>query len=393
MFVLERVVEFLRVFWFLVVFCGTVCLVEGGDGGGEARGKRGAEPSRGGPHWKTRKLGPAFRTLAQVESSRLLLSNPDSCAMRALPHSEASAWHKDYAHSAYIFVKHLDQRLSEGDLITILSQFGTVTDVHMPRDKETGKTKGFAFAAYQDQRSTVLAVDNFNKTKILGKNILCDHCNDYKQEQQKDPEQIPQNLRRNLSQQQMEQRKRQISKRNEEITRQAELKAEIFSYARGTAETDDQRIEKEVRSEMIYAKEQEANCKRLAHFEKTQQKHKMDMHQLNERVNRQDVSERLGRSVSPPNRPAGVPERRPDAASSRASVGYEWGNRGGAVEVSDDSWSRFMGGGGKRKKFKTKLQGRGGEGEVEKIQSEEGGGGLDEANTLRARLGLGPLRQ
>ena len=39
-------------------------------------------------------------------------------------------------------------------------------DVNLVRDKKTGKTKGFAFVAYEDQRSTILAVDNFNGAKV-----------------------------------------------------------------------------------------------------------------------------------------------------------------------------------------------------------------------------------
>ena len=35
-------------------------------------------------------------------------------------------------------------------------------DINLVRDKTTGKSKGFAFLAYEDQRSTILAVDNFN---------------------------------------------------------------------------------------------------------------------------------------------------------------------------------------------------------------------------------------
>lgn len=31
-------------------------------------------------------------------------------------------------------------------------------DVNLVRDKSTGKSKGFAFVAYEDQRSTTLAV-------------------------------------------------------------------------------------------------------------------------------------------------------------------------------------------------------------------------------------------
>lgn len=45
----------------------------------------------------------------------------------------------------------------------------------MIRDKKTGKSKGFAFLAYEDQRSTSLAVDNFNGAEICGRTIRVDH--------------------------------------------------------------------------------------------------------------------------------------------------------------------------------------------------------------------------
>ena len=54
-------------------------------------------------------------------------------------------------------------------------------DVNMPRDKETGKPKGFAFLMYEDQRSTVLAVDNLNGAQVLEKTLRVDHVKNYKQ--------------------------------------------------------------------------------------------------------------------------------------------------------------------------------------------------------------------
>lgn len=44
-------------------------------------------------------------------------------------------------------------------------------DINMPRNKETGKVRGFAFLMFEDQRSTVLAVDNMNGCEILGRTI------------------------------------------------------------------------------------------------------------------------------------------------------------------------------------------------------------------------------
>lgn len=40
----------------------------------------------------------------------------------------------------------------------MLIRYGEIVDVNLVRDKGTGKSKGFAFVAYEDQRSTNLAV-------------------------------------------------------------------------------------------------------------------------------------------------------------------------------------------------------------------------------------------
>lgn len=55
----------------------------------------------------------------------------------------------------------------------------------MPRDKETGKPRGFAFLMYEDQRSTVLAVDNLNGAKVQERTLRVDHVKNYKQKGKK----------------------------------------------------------------------------------------------------------------------------------------------------------------------------------------------------------------
>jgi RNA-binding motif X-linked protein 2 len=75
--------------------------------------------------------------------------------------TDAGSWHKDYD-SAYIFVGGINKKMNEGDIAIVFSEFGEIADVNLVRDKVTGKSRGFAFIAYEDQRSTVLAVDNFN---------------------------------------------------------------------------------------------------------------------------------------------------------------------------------------------------------------------------------------
>ncbi|KAI0353124.1 hypothetical protein OH77DRAFT_664071 [Trametes cingulata] len=104
---------------------------------------------------------------------------------RELDLGTKGSWHDDYKDSAYIFVGGLHRDLTEGDVITIFSQYGEIMDVNMPRDKETGKPKGFAFVMYEDQRSTILAVDNLNGAKVLDRTIRVDHVKKYRQPKEK----------------------------------------------------------------------------------------------------------------------------------------------------------------------------------------------------------------
>ncbi|KEP62069.1 UNVERIFIED_CONTAM: RNA-binding protein [Hammondia hammondi] len=91
-----------------------------------------------------------------------------------------ASWHWQYRESSYIFIGGLDVRLTEGDIIIVFSQWGEPIDIHLVRDKKTGAPKGFCFLAYEDQRSTVLAVDNANGMKLLNGTLRVDHCKNYR---------------------------------------------------------------------------------------------------------------------------------------------------------------------------------------------------------------------
>ena len=93
---------------------------------------------------------------------------------------ESASWHAKYKHSAYVFVGGIHSELTEGDVLAILSQYGEIVDVFVPRDEKTGKSKGFAFVCYLDQRSTIIAVDNLNGSKVLGRILRVDHSEDYR---------------------------------------------------------------------------------------------------------------------------------------------------------------------------------------------------------------------
>lgn len=94
--------------------------------------------------------------------------------------AEKVSWHSEYKDSAWIFLGGLPYELTEGDVICVFSQYGEIVNINLVRDKKTGKSKGFCFLCYEDQRSTILAVDNFNGIKIKGRTIRVDHVANYR---------------------------------------------------------------------------------------------------------------------------------------------------------------------------------------------------------------------
>jgi RNA-binding motif protein, X-linked 2 len=65
--------------------------------------------------------------------------------------------------------------------MVFLCRYGEIMDINMPRDKGSGKPRGFAFLMYEDQRSTILAVDNLNGASVRNKTLKVDHVKNYKQ--------------------------------------------------------------------------------------------------------------------------------------------------------------------------------------------------------------------
>ncbi|TRY51028.1 RNA recognition motif domain containing protein [Cryptosporidium tyzzeri] len=95
-------------------------------------------------------------------------------------YTNTNSWHNNYKNSSYIYISGLDLRLTEGDIAIIFSQWGEPIDINLIRDKKLGISKGYCFLCYEDQKSTILAVDNANDMILLGEHIKVDHVRDYK---------------------------------------------------------------------------------------------------------------------------------------------------------------------------------------------------------------------
>ena len=85
-----------------------------------------------------------------------------------------------YRDSAWLFIGGLPYELTEGDVLSVFSQYGEIVHINLIRDHVTGKSKGFGFICFEDQRSTVLTVDNLNGIKLCKRTIRVDHVETYK---------------------------------------------------------------------------------------------------------------------------------------------------------------------------------------------------------------------
>ncbi|XP_010542650.1 PREDICTED: splicing factor 3B subunit 4 [Tarenaya hassleriana] len=61
-----------------------------------------------------------------------------------------------------VYIGNIDERVSDRVLYDIMIEAGRVVDLHIPRDKETDKPKGFAFAEYETEEIAEYAVKLFS---------------------------------------------------------------------------------------------------------------------------------------------------------------------------------------------------------------------------------------
>jgi RNA-binding motif X-linked protein 2 len=152
---------------------------------GSSTGK--SRPTRSRQHclisvWTGSSLSVQLAAMNAIRQTQLLNKRE---LENAIPPS--ASWHADYRDTAYIYIGGIPLDVSEGDVVTIFSQYGNPTHINMIRDKETGKSKGFAFLKYEDQRSCDLAVDNLGGAEVLGRMLRVDHTR-YKKRDDEDEE-------------------------------------------------------------------------------------------------------------------------------------------------------------------------------------------------------------
>ncbi|KAL0447153.1 UNVERIFIED_CONTAM: Splicing factor 3B subunit [Sesamum latifolium] len=74
--------------------------------------------------------------------------------------------------SSTVYIGNLDERIGDRVLYDILIQAGPVMNLYIPRDKDTNKPKGYAFAEYETEEVAEYAVKLFSGLVTLYKRTL-----------------------------------------------------------------------------------------------------------------------------------------------------------------------------------------------------------------------------
>lgn len=70
-----------------------------------------------------------------------------------------------------IYVGNLSYRTTEEGLESAFAAFGTVNNVSIVRDRESGQSRGFAFIEMEDDTQATAAIDGLNGTQVDGRTL------------------------------------------------------------------------------------------------------------------------------------------------------------------------------------------------------------------------------
>ena len=71
-----------------------------------------------------------------------------------------------------IYIGNLNYRIKESDLQQVLEEYAPVTSVKIIKDRETGKSKGFAFAEMENNAAAAQAIEELNGAEFEGRTMV-----------------------------------------------------------------------------------------------------------------------------------------------------------------------------------------------------------------------------
>ena len=70
-----------------------------------------------------------------------------------------------------IYVGNLSYKVRDNDLLGVLAEYGKVDSCKIIKDRETGKSKGFAFVEMADDMAATKAIEELNGAEFDGKTL------------------------------------------------------------------------------------------------------------------------------------------------------------------------------------------------------------------------------
>ena len=70
-----------------------------------------------------------------------------------------------------IYVGNLSYNMTEEELQQVFEEFGSVNNVNIIKDRETGNSKGFGFVEMENQGEAENAINDLNGAEVKGRNI------------------------------------------------------------------------------------------------------------------------------------------------------------------------------------------------------------------------------
>lgn len=70
-----------------------------------------------------------------------------------------------------VYVGNLSYEVTEADLNNVFTDYGTVKNIKVPMDRETGRMRGFAFVEMSSEDEEVKAIEELDGAEWLGRTL------------------------------------------------------------------------------------------------------------------------------------------------------------------------------------------------------------------------------
>lgn len=70
-----------------------------------------------------------------------------------------------------IYVGNISYEVTQDDIRDVFAEYGVVSNVHVPKDRETGKMRGFAFVEMGNETDEAKAIEELEGAEWMGRTL------------------------------------------------------------------------------------------------------------------------------------------------------------------------------------------------------------------------------